>query len=120
MSATQEVGDNINAIQQSAHTNIGEMDTAVRNIGEATALANQSGAAMTDIVNMASVNSSVVASIATAAEEQSATSEEINRALEEISRVVSDTSEGMVQSSAAVQDLAHTAAELRRVMEGLQ
>jgi methyl-accepting chemotaxis protein len=120
MSATQEVGNSIKAIQQSAHTNIDEMGNAVQSISEATELANQSGAAMTDIVNMASVNSSAVASIATAAEEQSATAEEIHRALEEISRVVSDTSEGMVQSSSAVQDLAHTAAELRRVMEGLQ
>jgi methyl-accepting chemotaxis protein len=120
MSATQEVGNSIKAIQQSAHTNITEMGNAVQSINEATELANQSGAAMTDIVQMASVNSSVVASIATAAEEQSATSEEIHRALEEINRVVSDTSEGMIQSSSAVQDLAHTAAELRRAMEGLQ
>jgi methyl-accepting chemotaxis protein len=120
MSATHEVGDNIHAIQQSTLTNIGEVANAVKNIEEATELANQSGAALTEIVNLASTNSSVVTSIATAAEEQSATSEEISRALEEISRVVADTTDGMVQSSSAVQDLSRTAAELRRVMSGLQ
>ncbi|MDR2775804.1 MAG: methyl-accepting chemotaxis protein [Tannerella sp.] len=120
MAATKEVGDSIQAIQQSAHTNMGEMDNAAKRIGEATELANHSGSALTEIVNMASDNSSVVASIATAAEEQSATSEEIHRALEEISQVVSDTTEGMLQSSAAVQELARAATELRSVMEGLK
>jgi methyl-accepting chemotaxis protein len=120
MSATQEVGDRIRAIQHSAHTNIGEMSGAAQSIGNATKLANLSGAALTEIVDMASANSSVVASIATAAEEQSSTSEEINRALEEISHVVSDTSQGMIESSSAVQDLSHTAAELKHAMEGLQ
>jgi methyl-accepting chemotaxis protein len=120
MSATQEVGGSINAIQQSAHVNIGAMGSAARSISDAAELANLSGTALTEIVNMASTSSSVVASIATAAEEQSSTSEQIHRALEEISHVVSDTSEGMIESSSAVQDLSHTAAELKRVMEGLQ
>jgi methyl-accepting chemotaxis protein len=119
MSATHEVGDSIKSIQQSAGTNINEMGNATRSIGEATELANQSGAALAEIVKMASDSSSVVSSIATAAEEQSASSEEINRALEEISRVVSDVSKGMIQSSSAVQELSHTAAELRQIIEGL-
>jgi methyl-accepting chemotaxis protein len=120
MSATHEVGSNIHAIQQSTVVNIGEVANAVKNIEEATGLANKSGEALLEIVNLASTNSAVVASIATAAEEQSATSEEINRALEEISHVVAETTEGMVQSSAAIQSLSHMAAELRRVMDGLK
>jgi methyl-accepting chemotaxis protein len=120
MSATQEVGSSISAIQHSARTNIDEVGNAVKNVTEATGLANSSGLALKEIVDLASANSSVVASIATAAEEQSATSEEINRAIEEINRVVADTAEGMVQSAAAVQDLSNTAQELRRVMEGLK
>jgi methyl-accepting chemotaxis protein len=120
MSATQEVGSSISAIQHSARNNIDEVGNAVRNVTEATNLANSSGLELKEIVDLASANSSVVASIATAAEEQSATSEEINRAIEEINRVVADTAEGMVQSAAAVQDLSNTAQELRRVMEGLR
>ncbi|MDR1241244.1 MAG: methyl-accepting chemotaxis protein [Deltaproteobacteria bacterium] len=119
MSATHEVGGSIKSIQQSAATNTDEMGNAAQSISEATELASHSGAALTEIVNMASTNSSVVASIATAAEEQSATSEEINRALEEISRVVADTSQSMTQSSSAVQELSHTVVELRRVIAGL-
>ena len=120
MSATKEVGTNINAIQQSTRANITEVGNAVGSITEATGLANSSGQALQEIVNLASANSSVVASIATAAEEQSATSEEINRAVEEINRIVAETSGGIMQSAAAVQDLSRTAQELRRVMDGLK
>ncbi|MDR1856974.1 MAG: methyl-accepting chemotaxis protein [Desulfovibrio sp.] len=120
MSATQEVGSNIRAIQQAARANVDAMGNAVKSVTDATELANRSGEALNEIVEMASANSSVVTSIATAAEEQSATSEEINKSLEEINRIVAETSDGMVQSSSAVRDLSRTAAELRKVMEGLR
>jgi methyl-accepting chemotaxis protein len=119
MTATQEVGNSIKAIQQSAKTNIEEVGSAVSSIGEATGLADSSGEALKEIVDLAAANSSVVTSIATAAEEQSSTSEEINRAIEEIHRIVNETSDGMVQSSSAVQELSHMAQELSRVMEQL-
>ncbi len=120
MSATHEVGTNIQAIQNSARTNINEVTNAVRNINEATNLANASGRALKEIVDLAAANSSVVASIATAAEEQSATSEEINHALTDVSRIVSETTDGMTQASAAVQDLSQTAQELRTIIERLR
>jgi methyl-accepting chemotaxis protein len=116
MSATQEVGRSIRAIQQSTKANIQEVGSAVGHIGDATGLADASGEALKEIVELATANSSVVTSIATAAEEQSATSEEINKSLEEINRIVNETSGGMVQSSAAVQELSHMAQELNRVM----
>ncbi|MDR2893401.1 MAG: methyl-accepting chemotaxis protein [Deltaproteobacteria bacterium] len=120
MSATKEVGDNITAIQDSTRKNIAEMENAAQGVSDATGLATESGAALTEIVGLAAANSSVVASIATAAEEQSATSEEINRAIAEVSTVIGETTEGMVQSSAAVQELSRMAQELRRVMERLR
>jgi methyl-accepting chemotaxis protein len=120
MTATQEVGANISAIQQSAHTNIREVSEAAKAVTEATELANTSGQALTEIVDLASANSAVVASIATAAEEQSATSEEINQSIEEINRIVGETADGMTQASAAVQDLSKMAQELNTVMEELR
>jgi methyl-accepting chemotaxis protein len=120
MTATQEVGANISAIQNSAQTNIKEVGEAAKAVTEATELANTSGHALAEIVELASVNSAVVASIATAAEEQSATSEEINQALEEINRIVAETAEGMTQAAAAVQDLSRMAQELNAVMGELR
>jgi PAS domain S-box-containing protein len=119
MYATKEVGGSISAVQQSAKANIEEVCSAVDSIGEATGLADSSGGALTEIVGLAAANSAVVASIATAAEEQSATSEEINKAIEEIHIIVNETTAGMMQSSSAVQELSHMAQELSRVMEQL-
>ncbi|MDR0466638.1 MAG: methyl-accepting chemotaxis protein [Deltaproteobacteria bacterium] len=120
MTATQEVGANISAIQNSAHTNIKEVEEAAKAITEATDLANTSGQALKEIVDLASANSAIVTSIATAAEEQSSTSEEINRALEDVNTLTGDTADGMRQSSQALQDLTQTAQELRRVIEEMK
>ena len=119
MQATKEVGSSIHAVQQSARTNISEARRAGASVEEATGLANASGGALAEIVELASVSSTIVTSIATAAEEQSATSEEITLAVEEINRIVVETSEGMTQSSLAVQELSRMAQELRCVMEAL-
>ncbi|MDL2314359.1 methyl-accepting chemotaxis protein [Desulfovibrio sp. OttesenSCG-928-C14] len=120
MSATHEVGQNITAIQSSTRHNIEEVANAVESVKEATDLANSSGEALNEIVGLASSTSNVVTSIATAAEEQSATSDEINRAIEEMSHVVAESAEGMVQASAAIQDLSQMAQQLRKTMEELQ
>ena len=120
MSATHEVGGNIQAIQHSARTNINEVTGAVKNIAEATELANASGRALSEIVGLAGANSSIVASIATAAEEQSAASEEINHALTDVSRIVAETSDGMTQASAAVQDLSQVAQNLKTIIRRLR
>jgi methyl-accepting chemotaxis protein len=120
MSATQEVSASIKAIQHSTRINIEAVDSAAKSIVEATGLADSSGKALKEIVELASTNSSVVASIATAAEEQSATSEEINRAIEEINQVIGGITDGMTKSSAAVQELSHMAQQLRHVMVGLK
>jgi methyl-accepting chemotaxis protein len=120
MSATQEVGANITAIQHSARTNIGEVEQAARAVTEATDLANISGQALAEIVNLASASSLVVISIAAAAEEQSATADEINRAIDEVSKIVAENADGMIQAAAAVQDLSRMAQELDKVMSELK
>lgn len=119
MAATQEVGGNITAVQNSAKANQEEVENAVRSVGEATTLAGQSGQALEEILTFASENFAIVSSIATAAEEQSATSEEINRAIDEINRITGETTEGMVQSSGAVQELSSMAQELKSVLQSL-
>ncbi|MDR2696062.1 MAG: methyl-accepting chemotaxis protein [Deltaproteobacteria bacterium] len=120
MSATQEVGANIKAIQQSAHTNIREVGEAAKSVTEATGLANTSGKALAEIVDLAAANSAVVTSIAAAAEEQSATSEEISRSIDGINKIVAETADGMTQSSQAVQELSRMAQELNTVMAELR
>ena len=119
MGATQEVGSRITSVQNATFANIQAVDEATRSISEATKLATDSGEALKSIVHKVGESSAFIASIATAAEQQSATSEEITLAIDEVNRLINQTSEGMIQSATAVRELAGTAQELRAVMQKL-
>jgi methyl-accepting chemotaxis protein len=119
MSATSEVGENIKAIQAAAETNMQSVDSAVESVAKATNLADLSGKALESIVTMSTDSSELISSIATAAEQQSATSEEINRAVEDVNRIVIETTDGMLQSSTAVQELAKMSLDLKNVLDKL-
>ena len=120
MSATTEVGSSIQGIQQSTTTNITRVTTAGQNVVTGTELASTSGEALQEILNLVARNSALIAGIATAAEEQSATSEEINTSIEEINRISGETSSGMVQSASAVQELSNMAQQLRTLLDRLR
>ncbi len=119
MSATSEVGQNIKAIQSAAETNMKSVDSAVESVTRATSLADLSGQALGAIVSLSTDSSELISSIATAAEQQSATSEEINRAIEDVNRIVIETTDGMLQSSAAVQELAKMSLDLKNLLDKL-
>ncbi len=120
MGATKEVGENIRAIQESSHKNIGSMDKVALAIGEATSHSNESAQALEEIVVISRSNAEQVQGIAGAAEEQSGVSEKISSAIEEVNRVASETAEGMNQSVAAIGELARMAAELRNIIGELK
>lgn len=119
MDATQEVGRSIEAIQEATRDSVKEAAGSAEIIARTTSVADASGTALAEIVSLSSDNSGVVASIASAAEEQSAAAEEINKAVSSISRIAADSSEGMAQAAAAVQELSAMAQELNKLMEEL-
>ena len=119
MNATKEVGTAIAGIQHGTSDAITRVDRAVTKVGEATSLAENSGAAISEIVTMVETAGDQVRSIATAAEQQSATSEEINRSVGAISAIAAETAQAMTQSSQAVTDLAAQAQELNRLIAEL-
>ena len=104
MASTTDVGDAIKAIQQSAGQSAEQVDIAVRIIDEATEFAGKSGEALQRIVEMADSTADQVRAIATASEQQSASSEEINRSIQ-----------AMQAASEAVTELA----EQTRALSGL-
>ncbi|WP_353118867.1 methyl-accepting chemotaxis protein [Nitratidesulfovibrio sp.] len=120
MNATREVGDAIRNIQHGTRRNIDNVEQAVQLIDTATGLANKSGEALQSIVQLVEVTSEQVRSIATAAEQQSATSEEINHSIEDISRISAETSDAMRQSSVAVTELARQSQEMKTVIDGMK
>ncbi len=120
MSATIEVGTGIQGIQTATNGNIRQVAEASESVSDATGLAEVSGSALREIVELAGTNSERITSIAAAAEEQSATSEEINRAVDEINHIAMETASGMSHASAAVLALSGMAQELKALLSKLQ
>ena len=110
----------IGGIQQGTTAAVSQMEEAGRRVGEATDLAHRSGEAIAQVVHMVENAGDQVHSIATAAEEQSATSEEINRAINSISDIAAATDQAMSQCTAAIADLARQARDLEKLIAGLR
>ena len=117
MTATQEVGDAITAIQDGARRSIGETQKAAESVAGSAATAQASGAALNEIVALAEETADQVRSIAAASEQQSASSEQINRSTEEINRISTETAETMGQSAQAVVELARLAQQLGALIQ---
>lgn len=118
--ATEEVESSINGIQSLARANVKNMDDTVGAVEKATDLSRSSGEMLDEIVELARNSADQVRSIATAAEEQSATSDEINRSVTEIDSMTEENArnshmaaEGTQSLSAEVQELLNLVNELR-------
>ena len=120
MTATNEVGAYIKAVQDSAKKNIEGTEATTRAIEESNATAGKSGEALREIVGMVERTADQVRSIATASEEQSAASEEISHTTEDINRIASETAQAMNESAHAVSDLSRLAQELRKIINNMQ
>ncbi len=120
MSATNEVGEAIGGIQNSVRTTAEKRERAESALGKTIDLAQEAGEVLDTIVNGVEQATDMVRTIATAAEEQSATSEEINRSVEDINQIASVTSEGVHKSSQALSELMHQAQELKKLMTELK
>ena len=120
MNATREVGAAITEIQNGTRKNVDHVEQVVNRINEATTLSGTSGAALREIVSLVEETSHQVRSIATAAEQQSATSEEINRSVDEVNRISYETSEAMRLSASSVAELARQSQVLRELIERMK
>lgn len=112
MTATGQVGEAIRGIQGGTAKNTENVEHSTQIVAEVMEMASRSGEALTEIVNLVDQAADQVRTIATASEEQSATSEEINRAIEDVSRISSETAAAMRQAGQAVEDLARQARTL--------
>ncbi|SNR62938.1 methyl-accepting chemotaxis sensory transducer with Cache sensor [Humidesulfovibrio mexicanus] len=120
MQATKEVGEAIAVIQHSTRVNVENVDKSVRLIETTTGLAEESGAALAEIVSLVDAASDQVRSIATASEEQSSASEEINRSIEEVNIISSETSQAMGEAAKAVSELAEQSQMLQKLIAKLE
>jgi methyl-accepting chemotaxis protein len=120
MVATKEVGDSILSIQRVAGENVRSVEEAVNELDHAAKLASESGSALGEIVASTDSSAGQIQSIATAAEEQSATSEEINRAIEEINSIAVQTDEHVEASLKELENLGALAQSLAGLIRELK
>ncbi len=120
ITSTSDVAKAIAAIQHSTEENVKQVDIAVAGIEQATTLANESGLALQDILEMAEMSAGGVRNIATASEEQSVTMEEMTSSIELINQTATETRHAMEEASHAVTSLSTQAQELSNIVDRLK
>ncbi len=120
ISSTTDVANAINAIQQSTEVNVQQVDAAVARIEEATELAIEGGRALQGILQMAEQSADGIRAIATASEEQSATSDEIAQSITTVSNIAGTTVNAMNEASQAVSSLSEQARQLSALVDSLK
>lgn len=114
--ATREIGEMIKAIQRETKDAVLAMEQGVQQVEEGTMEAARSGEALRDILQQVNAVSMQVSQIATAAEEQTATTGEISSNMQQIHEAVQHTSQGSHESAAAATQLNGNAETLKRLV----
>jgi len=114
--ATKEIGDMIKAIQKETKDAVAVMEQGVFQVELGTVEAAKSGEALRDILAQINQVETQVNQIATAAEEQTATTSEISSNMLQITTVVKQTADGAHESASAAAELNNNADELQRLV----
>lgn len=114
--ATREISSMIKMIQQETAEAVGVMEEGVREVGQGTDEATRSGEALQEILQEISEVSIQVSQIATAAEQQTATSSEVSNSIQHITSIIGDTARGAHETAAATKQLNEHAAQLQSLM----
>lgn len=114
--ATKEIGDMIKSIQQETKAAVREMEEGVNEVQRGTVEAEKSGHALVEILEQINSVNNQVAQIATAAEEQTATTNEITKNIQQVTEVVQTTAKGAMDSAEAASSVNQLANELHSLV----
>jgi len=114
--ATREIGEMIKVIQQETKGAVAAMEEGVSEVAKGSEKATDSGRALEQILQQINDVHSQIQQVATAAEQQTATTSEISNNMQQITEVVSKTSNGAKDSAAAANQLSVLADDLRRIV----
>ncbi|GAW67614.1 methyl-accepting chemotaxis sensory transducer [Geoanaerobacter pelophilus] len=115
-SATREIGEMIKAVQQQTRGAITVMESGVARVEQGTVDAAKSGEALEEILRQIGSVALQVNQIATAAEEQTATTGEISHNIQNINEVVQDTAKNAQESAESAQLLSRLAEEQQKLV----
>jgi methyl-accepting chemotaxis protein len=119
MQATKEVGDAINAIQSGAQRNLESVEAATSAVARSRELSGASGEVLSRIVELVTDSTDQVQAIATAADEQAATSDHINRSVDEVRAISEQSADDIVTASDGVRELSVMAGKLRQIIQSI-
>jgi methyl-accepting chemotaxis protein len=111
--ATKEISAMISGIQKETRTAVSSMEEGVQEVARGSAEAAKSGEALNVILEQINEVNAQINQIATAAEEQTATTREISNNVHMINEAVSGSARGVQELSAAAGNLSFLAEELR-------
>ena len=114
--ATREIGEMIKAIQAETRNAVAAMEEGVREVERGTEDAARSGRALGEILAQVNEVTGQINQIATAAEEQTATTNEISNNMQHITEVVKETAGSSQMTADAAGRLAGLAQELQSVV----
>jgi methyl-accepting chemotaxis protein len=114
--ATREIGEMIKAIQSETQSAVNAMEEGVQEVERGTEDASRSGQALEEILNQVGDLTSQINQIATAAEQQTATTHEISKSMHQITGVVGDASKSSQVTAGAASELASMAEELKQIV----
>jgi methyl-accepting chemotaxis protein len=114
--ATKEIGEMIKTIQKETKDAVTAMEQGVHQVATGTMEAAKSGDALRDILSQINNVSMQVNQIATAAEEQTATTNGISSSMIQITEIVQLTLSGAHESATAAAQLNGNSKELQRLI----
>ena len=114
--ATREIGEMIKAIQSETRGAVAAMEQGVRQVESGTMEAAHSGEALRDIMEQVNSVAMQVSQIATAAEEQTATTGEISNNMHQITEIIRATAHGAQESATAASLMNGYAEELTTIL----
>ena len=117
MQATKEVEKAISQIQSGSNEALNEMRNTRERVEETERMAQASGEILGQIVSHSDEITDRVRNIATAAEQQSATSEEINTSVMEINTLIQEGSRGIQEANSAIHEVAELSQQLMKLVE---
>jgi methyl-accepting chemotaxis protein len=114
--ATREIGEMIKAIQQETRGAVIAMEEGVSEVAKGSMKAADSGRALELILQQINDVNLQIHQVATAAEEQTATTSEISNNMQQITDVIVQTSRGAQDSASAANHLSTLAGDLKRIV----
>ena len=114
--ATHEIGAMIKTIQNETKSAVSAMEEGVREVEKGTDSSRKSGQALAEILVKINEVTMQVSQIATAAEQQTATTTDVATNIQKITDVVRQTAQGAEETSSAAARLSEQAQELNRLV----